>query len=330
MKAVHIDAYGGRDRLAYRDVDTPAPGPGEVLVKLDYAGVNFIDVYMREGHYRHTRTYGTPLPFTLGMEGAGTVVDANGAQSVANGDRVAYCLERGSYAECAAVAAAKLVKVPADIDVDVATVLMLQGCTAHYLSHSLYPIRPGEWCLVHAGAGGVGQLLIQLAKARGGRVIATVGTPAKAEIVNKLGADHAVLYREVDFQAAVRDITGGEGVHVVYDSVGRDTIDRSLRCLRRRGTCVNFGGSSGMVETVKPLDLAEAGSVFFTRPHLAHYMASHEEIQGRADDLFEAVRTGKLQISIDTVFRLSEAVKAHETIEARKTMGKLLLDTARP
>ncbi len=327
MKAVQIDAYGCRDRLVYRDVDRPLPEHDQVLVKLDYAGVNFIDVYMREGRYRHSRTYGTPLPVTLGMEGAGTVI-ASGLPHFAPGDRVAYCLARGSYAEYAAVAAAKLVKVPNDIDFGIATTLMLQGCTAHYLSHSLYPIQPGDWCLIHAGAGGVGQLLIQLAKARGAKVIATVGTSAKAEIVTRLGADHAVLYREVDFLDAVRDITGGAGVHVVYDSVGKDTIDGSIRCLRRRGTCVNFGGSSGMVETVKPLDLAEAGSVFFTRPHLAHYMATAEEVQRRADDLFAAVRAGQLHVAIDAVFDLADVVAAHETIESRRTTGKLLLNTA--
>ncbi len=325
MKSIQIDEYGGRDRLAYREVDIPSPADGEALVRLDYAGINFIDVYMREGKYRHTRTYGTPLPFTLGMEGAGRVADANGVPHLSEGDRVAYCLERGSYAEYAAVTAGKLVMVPADIEPDVATVLMLQGCTAHYLSHSLYPIQPGDWCLVHAGAGGVGQLLIQLAKARGGRVIATVGSKTKAEIAKQRGADHAVPYREVDFLDAVRDITGGEGVHVVYDSVGVDTIDRSIRSLRCRGTCVNFGGSSGMVEAVNPLDLAEAGSVFFTRPHLAHYMRTRDEIQSRADDLFDAVRDGTLHVTIDAVLPLAEAARGHEILEARNTTGKLLL-----
>lgn len=328
MKAVQVFEYGNCDGLRLGQIGVPAPGAGEALVKLKFAGVNFIDVYMRKGHYRHTKTYETPLPFTLGMEGSGTVVEINGDDSsVRVGDRVAYCLSRGSYAEFAAVPAWKLVPVPDDIEAQVATVLMLQGCTAHYLSHSLFPLQAGQWCLIHAGAGGVGQLLIQLAKRRGAKVITTVGRQDKADVVKQLGADHVVLYGEIDFRDAVMEITGGHGVNVVYDSVGRDTIDRSIHCLRQRGTCVNFGGSSGMVQQVSPLDLAEAGSVFFTRPHLAHYMTSTDEIRGRAHDLFKAVRQGELQVAIDAVFPLEDAVKAHQTIEDRQTKGKLLLKT---
>jgi NADPH2:quinone reductase len=324
MQAVQVLEYGGRNRLTLREIPVPAPAEGEALVQLAYAGVNFIDVYMREGHYRHSATYGAPLPITLGMEGGGTVEAIGlGVENVNAGDRVAYCLSRGSYAKYAVVPAWKLVKVPAEVPLDVATTLMLQGCTAHYLSHSLFALGPAHSCLVHAGAGGVGQLLIQLARLRGARVLATVGSPEKAEIVRKLGAE-PILYREVDFREAVMKAT--EGVDVVYDSVGKDTIDRSLRSLKRRGVCVNYGGSSGLVESIKPLDLAEAGSVFFTRPHLAHYMGDSGEINGRAADLFAAYLAGRLKVTIDQTLPLNRVADAHARIEGRQTKGKLLLD----
>jgi len=329
MRAVQIFEYGDRSGIRHVEVDMPAAQDGTALVKLDYAGVNFIDVYMREGRYKDSATYGTPLPFTLGMEGAGTVIEAGeGVADLQPGDRVAYCLERGSYAEYAVIPAWKLVKVPDKIQLDAATVLMLQGCTAHYLSHSLFPLQTGQWCLIHAGAGGVGQLLIQLAKLRGANVITTVGSHDKANIASALGADHTVLYQESDFAEAVKDITNGEGVHVVYDSVGKDTIERSLQSLRPRGTCVNFGGSSGMVTSVSPLRLAEAGSVFFTRPHLAHYMRDAAEIQERAEQLFKALAANKLKVNVDSVLPLSDATTAHEILESRGTTGKLLLKTS--
>jgi NADPH2:quinone reductase len=223
------------------------------------------------------------------------------------------------------VPAWQLVVVPPDIDSNTGVALMLQGCTAHYLTHSLFSLSTGDWCLVHAGAGGVGQLLVQLAGKRGAQVITTVGTPEKAEIVKRLGADHAVLYREVDFFEAVQSVTKGQGVDVVYDAVGKQTIASSIRCLKRRGTCVNYGGSSGLVETVSPLALADAGSVFFTRPHLAHYMADQVEIQGRCTDLFGAVGNGTLSVTIDQVFELSAFAEAHARLESRGTLGKLLL-----
>ncbi len=292
---------------------------------MSYAGVNFIDVYMREGHYRYSETYGSALPITLGMEGGGVVEAVGpGVDNVRPGDRVAYCLSRGSYAQYAAVPAWKLVKVPDAVPIEIATTLMLQGCTAHYLSHSLFPLGPGHTCLFHAGAGGVGQLFIQLARLRGARVLATVGSPEKAQIVRDLGAE-PILYRDVDFRQAVMQASDGRGVDVVYDSVGQETIERSIRCLKRRGVCVNFGGSSGMVESIRPLDLAEAGSVFFTRPHLAHYMSDAAEINGRAADLFAAFIDNRIRVRIDRTFSLSEAGKAHATIEGRKTRGKLLL-----
>src|SRR4051812_3549811 len=287
MQTISIPAFGGPEQLKLLELPQPAPAAGEVLVKLDYAGLNFIDVYMRSGHYARSQTYKTPLPMTIGMEGGGTVaaLGANVSDFKA-GDRVAYCIVRGSYAEYAAVPAARLVKVPAAVPLDIATALMLQGCTAHYLSHSAFELAPGKNCLVHAAAGGVGQLLTQLAKLRGATVLATAGSAEKAAIAKACGADHVILYRETDFREAVMALTGGQGVNVVYDAVGKDTIHQSIRSLKKRGVCINYGGASGLVTAVEPLELAEAGSVFFTRPHLADYISTPEELSARASDLF--------------------------------------------
>jgi NADPH2:quinone reductase len=329
MKAVAVSRFGGPEVLELIERAAPEPGPGEALVRLEYAGVNFIDVYMRSGHYARSHTYQTPLPMTIGMEGGGTVAAVGaGVENVKPGERVAYCIVRGSYAELAVVPAARLVRVPDTVPLTVATALMLQGCTAHYLSHSLFALRPGHTCLVHAGAGGVGQLLIQLAKARGAQVITTVGSAEKASIARNLGADHVILYREQDFRAEVMRITSDIGVDVVYDAVGRETISASIRSLKRRGVCVNYGGASGLVESVQPLELAEAGSVFFTRPHLADYIASAEELNARAADLFAAYETGGLKVAIDREFPLAQAADAHRCIESRGTRGKLLLRVA--
>ena len=327
MKTVGVRAFGGADALEMMDIEIPEPGEGEVRVKLAYAGINFIDVYMRSGIYAKSDTYKTPLPMVLGMEGAGTVEKLGpGVAGFEVGDRVAYCICRGSYAEAAVVPAMRLVPVPDDVPLDVATALQLQGCTAHYLTHSAFELKPGDICLAHAGAGGVGQLLTQLAKARGATVIVTVGSEEKAEIARGRGADHAILYRDEDFRERVMEITGGRGVDVVYDSVGADTVHRSIRSLRRRGLCVMFGTSSGVVDGIEPLELAEAGSVYFTRPHLADYMASREEIRGRAETLFGAYAESRLEATIDRVFPLGEARAAHELIEGRGTRGKLLLE----
>ncbi|MEK7244641.1 MAG: quinone oxidoreductase [Pseudomonadota bacterium] len=326
MKAVQIKRFGTADELALVELPPPVPGSGEARVRLELSGVNFIDVYMRDGSYSRSRTYVTPLPMTLGMEGCGTV-DAVGAgvEGIAPGDRVAYCLARGSYAEYAVVPVWRLVPVPPGVPSGIATALMLQGSTAHYLTHSAFRIEPGMTCLVHAGAGGVGQLLIQLAKRRGARVLATVGSPEKAELARARGADHCILYREADFREETMRLTDGKGVNVVYDSVGRDTLPKSLRSLGRRGTCVNFGASSGQPEPVAVLDLAEAGSVYLTRPHLADYMANAEEIRARASDLFAAWRSGALVVTIDRELPLSAAQEAHRILESRGTKGKLLL-----
>ena len=320
-----VRAFGGPEALEMLDWPLPEPGPGEARVKLAMAGVNFMDVYMRSGQYAKSHTYTTPLPLLLGMEGAGVVDKLGpGVEDVRAGERVAWCISRGAYAEYAVVPAWKLVPIPEDVDFALAAALQLQGSTAHYLSHSLFPLRPGHTCLVHAGAGGVGQLLVQLAKARGARVLATVGNAQKAAIVKSLGADEAILYREVDFREAVRALTRGEGVDVVYDSVGRDTIHHSIRSLKRRGTCVMFGASSGQVEGIAPLELAEAGSVFFTRPHLADYLQA-DEVRGRARELFSLVRDGKLRVAIDRIFGLGELAEAHRMLQGRGTTGKLLV-----
>jgi NADPH:quinone reductase len=319
-----VRAFGGPEALEMLDWPVPEPARGEARVKIAVAGVNFMDVYMRSGQYARSHTYTTPLPLLLGMEGAG-VVDKLGAgvEGLRVGDRVAWCISRGAYAEFAVVPAWKLVPIPEDADFDLAAALQLQGSTAHYLSHSLFPLEPGHSCLVHAGAGGVGRLLVQLAKARGARVIATVGSAEKAAIVKSLGAE-PVLYREVDFREAVRGLTGGAGVDVVYDSVGRETIHKSIGSLKRRGTCVMFGASSGQVEGIAPLELAEAGSVFFTRPHLADYMQP-DEVRGRAQALFSLVRAGKLRVAIDRTFELGRLGDAHRALEGRGTSGKLLV-----
>ncbi len=326
MRAVGVREFGSAEKLEIIPSDVPVPGPGEALVKLDAAGVNFIDVYMRSGIYKRSDTYKTPLPLMLGMEGGGTVAAlGEGVADFRVGDRVAYCLSRGSYADYAAVPAWRLVPVPDEVPMEIAVAAMLQGSTAHYLTHSAFPLKPGDTCLVHAAAGGVGQLLTQLAKARGATVIATVGNAEKADIARSRGADHTILYREQDFRERVLHVTDGRGVDVVYDSVGKDTIARSIRSLRKRGTCILFGASSGVVEAIEPLELAEAGSVFFTRPHLADYMQNADEIRGRARDLFTAIRSGALSITIDQVFPLAETRTAHERLEARTTRGKILL-----
>ena len=326
MKTISVPRFGGPEVLEALERPQPVPGADEVLVKIEYAGINFIDVYMRSGFYAKSHTYQTPLPMTIGMEGGGTVAALGaGVSGFAPGDRVSYAPFRGAYAEWAVVPAWRLVKVPAGVPMESAVALMLQGYTAHYLSHACFPLTAGQTCLVHAGAGGVGQLLIQLAKIRGAEVIATVGTPDKAVIAQARGADHVILYREVDFREEVMRITGGEGVHVVYDAVGKDTIAKSIRSLRKRGLCVNYGGASGLVQAVAPLELAEAGSVFFTRPHLADYLFTREEVQARADDLFRYHAEGRLKVAIDRVYPLAEAADAHRHLEGRNTRGKLLL-----
>ena len=327
MRAIQASEYGDSSVLTLNDAPIPEPGDGEALVKLSCAGINFIDVYMREGRYKDSHTYKNSPPFTVGMEGAGTVAKLGGnVAHLQEGDRIAYCLSLGSYAEYAVVPAWRLVKIPDDIDTHIGAALMLQGSTAHYLSHSLFPLEPGHTCLIHAAAGGVGQTLTQLAKIRGAYVIATVGSDEKAEIARQRGADFAINYNEADFAQVVKDITDGRMVDVVYDSVGAATYERSMKCLKKRGTLALFGAASGRVPPIDPIDLAEAGSLFLTRPHQADYMQTHDEINGRAQELFGYVAAGKLHVTIDALFPLADAKTAHDTIEGRQTKGKLLLE----
>jgi len=326
MKAIVIEAFGGAEAMKFADWPDPSPAPGEALVKLEYAGVNFTDIYQRSGQYARSHTYQTPLPMVIGMEGGGTVVAlGDGVTDVNIGDRVAYTPVRGSYAQLHAVPAWRLANIPGLMTMADAVTLMMQGYTAHYLTHSAFALGADHTCLIHAGAGGVGQLLIQIAKLRGATVITTVGNIEKAAIAKARGADHAVLYRETDFREEVMRITDGKGVDVVYDAIGKDTIVRSIRSLKRRGLCVNYGGASGLVQALEPLELAEAGSVFFTRPHLADYIASQAEMARRAGDLFRWHAERKLQATIDREFPLAQAVEAHQYLEAGRTRGKLLL-----
>ena len=326
MKAVQIDAYGGPENLVLRDIPVPEPGPGEALVRVEYAGVNYTDVYNRNGMYARSHTYANSPPFTLGREGGG-VVQRVGEDviSVAAGDHVVWCIPLGSYAEFAVVPAWRLVRVPGTVEMPVATALMLQGCTAHYLTHSLFRVEPGMRCLVHAAAGGVGQFLVALAKHLGAEVFATVGTEEKARIAAARGADHVIVYRRENFAARVRDLTDGGGVDVVYDSVGRATIEGSMRCLAPRGMLVNFGAASGAVDAIEPLALAEAGSLFFTRPHMADYMRDAGEVEWRGRSMFEHHAAGRVPAAVDRILPLDAAAEAHRVLEARETRGKLLL-----
>jgi NADPH:quinone reductase len=317
---VRVHQYGGPEVLTQEDIGVPDPQPGEARVKIEAIGVNFIDIYQRTGLY--------PLqtPFTLGMEGAG-VVDAlgEGVTEVKPGDRVAYAMILGSYAEYAIVPAWKLAPLPANIDAQAGAALMLQGMTAHYLTHSTYPLKKGESALVHAAAGGVGLLLIQIAKQLGATVIGTVSTEAKAKLATDAGADHVILYTETDFAAEVKKITAGRGVHVVYDSVGQSTFDKSLDCLRPRGYMVLFGQSSGPVPPLDAGKLAAKGSLFLTRPTLVHYTLDRAELLQRAGDLFSWTASGKLKLRIEKTFALAEAAEAHRQLEGRKTAGKIIL-----
>ena len=320
MKAIRIHKYGGPEVLTNEEVGIPEPKAGEARVKIEAIGLNFIDVYQRTGLYQQ------PLPFTLGREAAGTV-DAVGpnATEVKVGDRVAYAMEPGAYAEYAVVPTWKLVPVPAKLDSRTAAATMLQGMTAHYLTHSTYPLKQGETALVHAAAGGVGLLLIQIGKRRGARVIGTVSTEEKARLAKAAGADEVILYSRVDFGAEVKRLTGGAGVHVVYDSVGQTTFEKSLDCLRPRGCLALFGQSSGPVPPFDLGKLATKGSLFVTRPTLLHYMSDRSELLDRSSDLFEWIAAGQLQIRIDKSFPLAEVAEAQRQLEARKTTGKVIL-----
>jgi NADPH2:quinone reductase len=321
MRATRVHACGGPDALRYDEVAVPVPQAGEALVEIAAAGVNFIDVQHRTGRYKPPA-----LPCTLGSEAAGVVTAVGaGVTEVAVGDRVAYAMVLGAYADYAVVPARRLVKVPAAVDLQTAAAVMLQGLTAHYLTHSTYTIKSGDVALVHAAAGGAGQLITQVARLRGATVYGTVGSAAKAEVARAAGAAATIDYGTQDFEAEIKKLTNGRGVDVVYDSVGKDTFDKSLNCLRPRGYLALFGFSSGPVAPFDPAVLGAKGSLFLTRPGLNQYIATREELTGRASDLFAWLAAGKLKVTIDRVLPLAEAAQAHEALEARQTAGKLLL-----
>lgn len=320
MRAVRVHQFGAADAMQVGEVDEPTPKPNEVRIKLAAAGLNFIDIYHRTG------AYALATPFTPGLEGAG-VVDAVGSEvrDVKVGDRVAYAMAPGSYAEYVTLPADRTVPVPAGIDLETAAATMLQGMTAHYYAVSTYPIQPGDKALVHAAAGGVGQLLVQVIKLRGGWVVGTVSTEEKAEIARAAGADEVIRYTEQDFEAEVKRMTDGKGVDVVYDSVGKTTFDKSLNCLRPRGMMVLCGQASGAVPPFDPQILNQKGSLYLTRPTLGPYIATRDELLGRASDLFSWIEAGKLKVHIDRRFPLDEAAEAHRYMEGRGTKGKVLL-----
>jgi len=320
MKAIQVKQVGGPEVMELVELPVPEPKANEAVVKLAAAGVNFIDVYHREGRYK------VPLPFTPGQEGAG-VVHAVGADvtSVKKGDRVAWAATLGSYAEYAALAADKLVPIPSGVTDEQAAAAMLQGMTAHYLSHSTYPLKRGETALVHAAAGGVGLLLVQMAHHIGARVIATVSTDEKASLAREAGADEIILYTQSDFEAETKRLTGGKGVDVVYDSVGKTTFEKGLNILRPRGMMVLFGGSSGAVPPFDLIALSQKGSLYVTRPTLGHYTLTREELESRSDAVLGMVALGKLKLRIEHKYPLAEAQRAHRELEGRKTTGKLLL-----
>lgn len=317
MKAVFVEQPGGVENLKYAEIAKPSPGPGQALVKIAASGVNYIDIYFRKG------VYPAPPPIVLGSEGAGTVESVGPeVKNVAPGDRVAYAMARGSYAEYAVVPAWQLVKIPASVDFETAAAAMLQGMTAHYLTHSTYPLKPGDSCLIHAAAGGTGRLIVQMAKMLGARVIGTVGTDEKAKQAKEAGADEVIIYTQEDFTAKAK------GMHVVYDSVGQSTFMQSLDCLRPRGMMVSFGNASGPVADFAPLILSQKGSLYLTRPSLAHYSATQEELDWRAGDVLHWIAQGKLKLHIHKVYALADAGQAHRDLEGRQTTGKLLLRVA--
>jgi NADPH:quinone reductase len=320
MKAVRVQQFGGLDALHVEDVPLTEPGPGEARVKIEAIGVNFLDIYQRIGRYQGS------LPFTLGQEAAGTV-DAIGPNvtEVQSGERVAYASVQGSYADYAIVPAWRLMKIPAGVDTQQAAAAMVQGITAHYLVLSTYPLKAGETALVHAAGGGTGQMLVQVAKRCGARVIGTVSTDEKARMAREAGADEVILYTQTDFESGVKRLTNDVGVDVVYDSVGKDTFDKSLNCLRPRGFMVLYGASSGPVPPVDPQILNAKGSLFLTRPYIGHYTAERAELAARATDVFNWIAAGELKVRIDKTYPLTDVAEAHRYLEGRQSKGKILL-----
>jgi NADPH2:quinone reductase len=319
MKAIQVKQPGGPEALELVDLPIPQPKENEIVVKIAAAGVNFIDIYQREGRYK------LPLPFVAGQEGSGTVTAVGSKVSgIKIGDRVSWAGIQGSYAEYAAVPADRAVPVPSGVD-DRTAAAMLQGMTAHYLCHDTYPVKRGETALVQAAAGGVGSLLVQMAHNIGARVIGTASTEEKAKLALEAGADEVILYTQVDFEAETRRLTEGKGVDVVFDSVGKTTFEKGLNVLRPRGYMVLFGGSSGAVSPLDPIQLMQKGSLFLTRPTLLHYIVTTDELRKRASAVFEMIAAGKLKLRIAHTYPLTEAAQAHRDLEARKTTGKILL-----
>jgi NADPH2:quinone reductase len=323
MKRIVVHDTGGPERLTLEDAPTPEPGPAEALVALEASGVNFIDVYFRTGLYQAER------PIAIGHEGAG-VVERVGRDvtDVKPGDRVAYAMVRGSYAEYAVVPAAQLVTIPDGVETTTAAAVMLQGMTAHYLTHSTFPLERGQTCLVHAAAGGTGGLIVQMARHRGARVIGTTSTAEKAAAARALGADEVIIYTQQDFEIEAKRLTEGRGVDVVYDSVGQATFDKSLKVIRPRGLMALFGQSSGPVPAFDPTILNPRGSLYLTRPSLGHYVATREELQWRAGDVLGMARSGALNVRISGTYPLAEAAQAHRDLEGRKTLGKYVIRMA--
>jgi len=320
MQAIQILTTGSADVLTLRDLPTPTPGPGEALIRIEASGVNFIDTYLREGRYP------AQLPYTLGQEAAGTVVAvANDVTTVKAGDRVAWCTIPGTYAQLAVAPANRLVAIPDGVTSQQAAAALLQGMTAHYLSHAAYPIQPGDEVLIHAGAGGTGRLLIQMARARGARVFTTVSTEEKAALARAAGADEIIFYTHEDFAAKVKTLTEGRGLVAVYDSVGKSTFEQSLQCLRPRGIVVLFGGASGAVPPFDLIRLSTMGSLYVTRPTLKDYTVSRSDLEVRAKDVFDGVASGTLKLRLEHIYPLPDAAQAHRDLESRKTTGKLLL-----
>jgi NADPH2:quinone reductase len=320
MKAIRIHAAGGPEVMRLDEVPTPTPKAGEALVKIDAAGLNYIDVYFRSGQYK------ADYPLTLGLEAGGTVTAVGpNVSEVKVGDKVAYTGVPGAYAEYAAVPAARLVVLPAGVSTKQGAAAMLQGMTAHYLACSTYPLKKGDGCLVHAAAGGVGLLLCQIAKMRGARVIGTVSTDEKAKLAREAGADEVIIYTRQDFEAEVKRLTDGKGLQVVYDAVGKTTWDKSLGSLAPRGLMALYGQSSGPIGQIDPQILNTKGSLFLTRPSLNHHVASREELQSRAGDVLGWIRDGKLRVRTEFEFPLKDAPEAHRALEGRKTAGKVLL-----
>ncbi|MFL6234048.1 MAG: quinone oxidoreductase family protein [Thermoanaerobaculia bacterium] len=321
MKAIRIHSLGGPEVMRLEEVPDPRPGEGQAVVRIEAAGVNYVDVYFRTGLYK-----APAIPFTPGQEAAGTVAAVGpGVTGVAVGDRVAYTAIPGAYAEQAVVPAARLVKLPEGITTRQAAAAMLQGITAHFLASSTYPLKPGDVCIVHAAAGGVGQLLCQVAKLRGARVFGTVSTEEKARIAREAGADEVILYSQQDFSAEARRLNGGKGVAVIYDGVGRTTFDKGLDTLAPRGLMVLFGQASGPVPPFDPSVLNQKGSLYLTRPSMGHYIADREELMWRAGEVLGWIAEGKLRLSIDREVSLADAADAHRALEGRETTGKVLL-----